>query len=85
MQPGEPAMITYRCPHCSVLKQEPERKAGKMVNCPHCKQVSVCPHASVVVPLRPDRPVRKKKKVGNPDFFAALGAIGLACLYLVIR
>jgi len=77
-------MITFRCAHCSMLTQAPERKAGKLVPCHHCKQVCTCPQMSMVVPLRPSREPRKKKKVGNPDFFAALCAIGLACFVFAI-
>ena len=73
-------MITFRCEHCHVLIQTQERWAGKPVTCKQCRHVGICPQTSMLAPMRPEKTPRKKRKVGNPEFFAALGAIGLACL-----
>jgi len=77
-------MITFRCEHCHVLIQTHERWAGKPITCKQCKHVAICPQTSTLAPLRPQKAARPKKKVGNPDFFATLGAVGLACLVLMI-
>ena len=77
-------MITFRCTKCAVLIQTQERWAGRPVTCKKCKHVTVCPETSILVPLRPARPPRKQRRIGNPDFYAALGAIGVACVILAI-
>ena len=76
-------MITFRCGKCAVLIQSPERWAGRPVTCKKCQHVTVCPESSILVPLRPSGP-SQKRSVGNPDFYAALGAIGVACLIIAM-
>ena len=74
-------MITFRCAKCAVLVQTPPRKVGKPVTCNKCRHVTICPPASILVPLRP---ARKPRQVGSPEFVATIGAIGLACLVWTI-
>jgi hypothetical protein len=74
-------MITFRCAKCAVLVQAPLKKIGKPVTCKKCQHVEICPPASILVPLRPER---KKRQVGSPEFMATIGAIGLAGLVWVI-
>jgi hypothetical protein len=73
-------MITFRCTHCSVLIQTHDRWVGKPITCRQCRHVAICPPTSILAPLRTQKTPRPKRKVGNPEFFAALGAIGLVCL-----
>lgn len=77
-------MITFRCAKCAVLVQTPPRKAGRPVTCNKCGHITICPQASVLVPLRPAKAARKKRQVGSPAFMATMGAIGLACLVWTI-
>jgi hypothetical protein len=74
-------MITFRCAKCAVLVQAPPRKVGKPVTCHTCRHVTICPPASILVPLRPEP---KDRHVGSPEFLATIGAIGLACLFWTI-
>jgi hypothetical protein len=83
----EKAMITFRCEKCAVLMQAPPGKIGRHVTCNKCQHVTICPPASILVPLRPapaPASARKPRRVGSPEFVATLGAIGLACVVWTI-
>jgi hypothetical protein len=54
------------------------------VTCKKCQHVTVCPESSVLIPLRPAPGPRLKRRIGNPDFYAALGAIGVGCLIIAM-
>jgi len=77
-------MITFRCAQCSILIQAHDGRVGRPVTCKKCQHVSICPPASILVPLRPEPAPKKPRQVGSPGFITTVGAIGLACLVWVI-
>jgi serine/threonine protein kinase len=46
-------MITFRCPHCTLMLQVDDRTSGQQARCPACKHVSAVPSPAATVTWKP--------------------------------